>query len=217
MTMTPISTMPTTIGTVPSCVYILCSLVANAGMAITGFGSALLFILVYTLCEMCGLLTAAACTPAEICSMKYAVFFQALSLLGSTPYLVYKARTRSSRRRTTRRTAEEEEKNAGVITQKLLCTLLPATLVATPCGQWFQEKGTNRCIVLRRDSTRLHVLRITELITSRLRFLLFVSFFFFLARSLAVSYCFLFSFYGVSTQFVDPDPLRYRDHNDDGL
>ena len=148
MTMTPISTMPTTIGTVPSCVYILCSLVANAGMAITGFGSALLFILVYTLCEMCGLLTAAACTPAEICSMKYAVFFQALSLLGSTPYLVYKARTRSSRRRTTRRTTEEEEeeedKNAGVITQKLLSTLLPATLVATPCGQWFQEKGTER-------------------------------------------------------------------------
>ena len=147
MTTTPLSTMPTTIGAVPSCVYILCSFVANAGMAITGFGSALLFILVYTLCEMLGLLTAAACTPSEIlCSMKYAVFFQALSLLGSTPYLVYKA-TRSSRSRTTRRTTEDEEKNADVITQKLLSTLLPATLVATPCGQWFQEKGTNRCVV----------------------------------------------------------------------
>ena len=146
MTLLPIAIRTYSIGLVPSCVYILCSFVSNAVQAITGFGSAILFILVYTLCEMCGLLTAAACHPAEICSMKYAVFFQALSLLGSTPYLVYKA-TRSSRRRTTRRTTEDEEKNADVITQKLLSTLLPATLVATPCGQWFQEKGTNRCVV----------------------------------------------------------------------
>ena len=146
MTLLPIAIRTYSIGLVPSCVYILCSFVSNAVQAITGFGSAILFILVYTLCEMCGLLTAASCHPAEICSMKYAVFFQALSLLGSTPYLVYKA-TRSSRRRTTRRTTEDEEKNADVITQKLLSTLLPATLVATPCGQWFQEKGTNRCVV----------------------------------------------------------------------
>ena len=145
MTLLPIAIRTYRIGLVPSCVYILCSFVSNAVQAITGFGSAILFILVYTLCDVCGVLhltTAAgtaACHPSEfMCSMKYAVFLQAVSLIGAAPYLVYTAMRSSSSSRPT----GEEEKADAVRTQKLLLAVIPATLVATPCGQWLQDKGT---------------------------------------------------------------------------
>ena len=178
MTLLPIAIRTYSIGLVPSCVYILCSFVSNAVQAITGFGSAILFILVYTLCDVCGVLhltTAAgtaACHPSEfMCSMKYAVFLQAVSLIGAAPYLVYTAmRSRSSRRTTGEEKADAvltqkvslivipatlstrsssssssttgEEQEDAVLTQKLLLAVIPATLVATPCGQWLQDKGT---------------------------------------------------------------------------
>ena len=177
MTLLPIAMRTYSIGLVPSCVYILCSFVSNAVQAITGFGSAMLFILFYTLCDVGGVLhmtTAAgtaACHPSEfMCSMKYAVFLQAVSLIGAAPYLVYTAMRSSSTTGEEKRasliiiparlsmrssrissTMGEEQEDA-VLTQKLLLAVIPATLVATPCGQWLQDKGTLQygrvCVVL---------------------------------------------------------------------
>ena len=184
MTLLPIAIRTYSIGLVPSCVYILCSFVSNAVQAITGFGSAMLFILFYTLCDVGGVLhmtTAAgtaACHPSEfMCSMKYAVFLQAVSLIGAAPYLVYTA-MRSSTTGEEKRTSliiiparlsmrsscissstTGEEQEDAVLTQKLLLAVIPATLVATPCGQWLQDKGTLqygrvcRVVVLQRDWT----------------------------------------------------------------
>lgn len=107
------------IGPLPALVYILSSFVANAGVAITGFGMALIFVFVYTIFDVFGGM--ADCQPSELCDMKYAVFIQSLSLVGSMPFLIYKSNARTH------------------ANKRLLYTLIPITLVSTPAGQMCQD------------------------------------------------------------------------------
>ena len=107
------------IGSVPALVYILCSFIANAGVAITGFGMALIFVFVYTLFDVFGKMN--DCHPMELCDMKYAVCLQSLSLVGSMPVLLYKSNVIRHANRL------------------LLYTLIPVTLVSTPLGQYCQD------------------------------------------------------------------------------
>lgn len=107
------------IGIVPALVYSLCSFVANAGVAVTGFGMALIFVFVYTLFDVFGKMT--DCHPIELCDMKYAVCLQSLSLVGSMPFLLYKSNALQHANR------------------HLLYTLIPVTLVSTPFGQYCQD------------------------------------------------------------------------------
>eukprot|EP00977_Amphora_coffeiformis_P024612 scaffold16412_cov171-Amphora_coffeaeformis.AAC.9 len=107
------------IGSVPALVYILCSFIANAGVAITGFGMALIFVFVYTLFDMFGKMN--DCHPMELCDMKYAVCLQSLSLVGSMPVLLFKSNVIRHANRL------------------LLYTLIPVTLVSTPFGQYCQD------------------------------------------------------------------------------
>ena len=109
------------IGPLPATVYILCSFIANAGVSVTGFGMALIFVFVYTIFDVFGMMSNQSCIPQELCDMKYAVFIQSLSLIGSMPFLMYKSNARQ---------------NAN---KYLLQTLIPITLVATPFGQMCQN------------------------------------------------------------------------------
>jgi len=108
------------IGPYPTLVYILSSFIANVGVSITGFGMALIFVFVYTIFDMFGNMKT-SCTPLELCDMKYAVFVQSLSLVGSVPYLMYKAKIPTH------------------ANKSLLSTLMPVTLLSTPAGQLLQD------------------------------------------------------------------------------
>jgi len=107
------------IGSVPALVYTLCSFIVNAGVAITGFGMALIFVFVYTLFDVFGKMT--DCHHMELCDMKYAVCLQSLSLVGSMPVLLYKSNVIRHANRL------------------LLYTLIPVTLIGTPFGQYCQD------------------------------------------------------------------------------
>eukprot|EP00539_Tryblionella_compressa_P012342 CAMPEP_0178826984 /NCGR_PEP_ID=MMETSP0746-20121128/7026_1 /TAXON_ID=913974 /ORGANISM="Nitzschia punctata, Strain CCMP561" /LENGTH=338 /DNA_ID=CAMNT_0020488811 /DNA_START=1 /DNA_END=1017 /DNA_ORIENTATION=- len=112
----PVDSGASHIGTIPTLVYILCSFIANAGVSITGFGMALIFVFVFTIFDVLGCMKDC---PEGMCDMKYVVCLQSLSLVGSMPFLIYKAK-------------------AWNANQQLLSTLVPVTLVSTPAGQWCQ-------------------------------------------------------------------------------
>lgn len=114
------------IGLVPCAIYILSSFIANVGVAVTGFGMGLIFIFVYTLFDVGGMMT--ACDPVVLCDMKYAVFIQSLSLAGSMPLLMYKSNIRTH------------------ANKLLLFTLIPVTLISTPIGQLLQDHVSSSLI-----------------------------------------------------------------------
>ena len=118
----------------PTIWYCGCSFVANAGVAITGYGMALIFVTVYTVGELSGGFDDddGGCFEKEqsdahqeevnLCGIKYAVFLQSLSLVGSMPMLLF---------------AADAFRNSN---PALLETLIPITLIATPFGQYCQTK-----------------------------------------------------------------------------
>jgi uncharacterized membrane protein YfcA len=116
------------IGPIPAMVYILCSFIANVGSAITGYGQALIFVFVYTVFDIFGMMV--DCQPNDLCGVKYAVCLQTLSLVGSVPLLMYQS---------------NPAKHAN---RYLLTTLIPVTLVSTPFGQWCQDYVSSSVIRL---------------------------------------------------------------------
>ena len=89
----------------------------NMGVAVTGFGMAIIFILVF---QIAAVVQYAAGADAQ--SFKYAVFIQSLSLLVAQPLLLWNAQISQHG------------------SWPLLLLMIPATLVATPLGQLTGEQ-----------------------------------------------------------------------------
>ena len=114
----------------PTLWYCGCSFVANAGVAITGYGMALIFVTVYTVGELSAGFDYDGCSQQDqedsqevnLCGIKYAVFLQSLSLVGSMPMLLF---------------AADAFRNSN---PALLETLIPITLISTPLGQYCQTR-----------------------------------------------------------------------------
>jgi len=115
--------------------YIIASFIANAGVSITGFGMALIFVFIYTIFDVLGWMQCPSSSSSSnhyynmdnhnnvmnMCDMKYAVFIQSLSLVGAIPFLIIKTNVRQ---------------NANY---ELLFMLIPVTIVSTPLGQLSQN------------------------------------------------------------------------------
>jgi uncharacterized membrane protein YfcA len=112
------------IGPLPTFWFCLCSFIANAGVSVVGFGMALIFVTVYTVVDVAGGFEECRSVNdsmnMSLCGIKYAVFLQSLSLVGSMPILMAHA---------------DAFKNAN---RALLHTLIPVTLISTPLGQYCQ-------------------------------------------------------------------------------
>ena len=96
-------------------VFALAAFLGNFGVAVTGFGNAILFLLVYTIFDLAGVMECASC------DIKEAVFIQTLGLASAIPLLIYKA-----------------EVHKG-FDRKLLMAFIPATIFGTPLGQICQD------------------------------------------------------------------------------
>ena len=89
----------------------------NMGVAVTGFGMAIIYLLVF---QVAAVVQYAAGADAQ--SFKYAVFIQSLSLLAAQPLLLWNAQVSQHG------------------SWPLLLLMIPATLVATPLGQLTGEQ-----------------------------------------------------------------------------
>lgn len=95
--------------------FSLFSFVGNAGVALTGFGHAIIFIFVWQIAVLAGYHS----------SFTYAVFIQALSLLAAQPLLVFKAQIHK------------------FAPKRMLLYFIPVTILSTPLGQYTgQNVGT---------------------------------------------------------------------------
>jgi len=85
----------------------LCSFLGNVGVAVTGFGMAIVYLFIWQIAVISGYES----------NFKYAVFIQALALLSAQPLLLYSVgiKTHASR--------------------KMLFYFIPMTLISTPLGQ----------------------------------------------------------------------------------
>ena len=88
----------------------------NMGVAVTGLGMAIVYLLIF---QFAAVVQYAAGADAQ--SFKYAVFIQSLSLLVAQPLLLWNAQI-------------------SQISWSLLLLMIPATLVATPLGQLTGEQ-----------------------------------------------------------------------------
>lgn len=88
-------------------VLALAAFVGNAGVAVTGFGMAIIYWLVIQVADACGY-------PVDV---KFAIFLQALSLLAAQPLLVNNANPRKYAKRS------------------LMQLFIPVTVISTPIGQ----------------------------------------------------------------------------------
>ena len=86
-----------------------CAVLGNVGVAITGFGHAIIFLFVYQIMALCGY---------DGVDIKFAVFVQMLALLAGQPLLLHKASLR---------------KHA---TRPFMLLFLPVTVLSTPLGQY---------------------------------------------------------------------------------
>ena len=89
----------------------------NMGVAVTGFGMAIIYLLVF---QVAAVVQYAAGADAQ--SFKYAVFIQSLSLLVAQPLLLWNAQISQHG------------------SWPLLLLMIPATLVSTPLGQLTSEQ-----------------------------------------------------------------------------
>ena len=89
----------------------------NMGVAVTGFGMAIVYLLIF---QIAAVVQYAAGADAQ--SFKYAVFIQSLSLLVAQPLLLWNAQISQHG------------------SWPLLLLMIPATLVATPLGQLTGEQ-----------------------------------------------------------------------------
>ena len=85
----------------------ICTFFGNIGVAVTGFGMAIVYLFIWQICVLCGFVS----------DMKFAVFIQAIALMCAQPMLLWKAKMREH------------------CTRELLQLFLPITVIATPLGQ----------------------------------------------------------------------------------
>lgn len=102
---------------VPIVVFSLASFIGNFGVAITGFGMAIIFLFVYTIADLVNLVECSKCT------LKDAVFFQTLALGSAIPLMLFNTRDIIKEHRS----------------KELLMTFIPATVVGTPIGNFLQD------------------------------------------------------------------------------
>lgn len=102
----------------PIIVFSIASFIGNFGVAITGFGMAIIFLLVYTIADLFGIFD-----ECSKCDLRNAVFFQTLALGSAVPIMLYKSRSIIREHRS----------------KELLATFIPATVVGTPIGNFLQE------------------------------------------------------------------------------
>lgn len=88
----------------------LSSCLGNVGVALTGFGMAIVYLFVWQIAVLSGYDTAYA-------NFKYAIFIQALALFSAQPLLIYKAEIREHASR------------------RMLMYFIPITILSTPLGQ----------------------------------------------------------------------------------
>lgn len=96
-------------------VFIFASFLATFGVIVTGFGNALVFLLVYTIADFTGVL--------ESYDMKQAIFLQSISLCGAVPGILWSSRS-----------IIKQHAN-----KKLLLAFIPATVIGTPIGNVLQD------------------------------------------------------------------------------
>ena len=102
-----------------------CAFFGNMGVAVTGFGMAIIYLLVF---QLAAVIQYAAGADGQ--SFKYAVFVQSLSLLAAQPLLLWNAQISQH----------------GSL--PLLLLMIPATLVATPLGQLTGEQVLALALIL---------------------------------------------------------------------
>ncbi|CAK0796965.1 unnamed protein product [Prorocentrum cordatum] len=89
-------------------VYALATFLGNVGVAVTGFGMAIVYLFVWQVARLCG-------WEADF---KHAVFIQAIGLFAAQPLLLRQANIRKHGSR------------------NLLKLFVPVTVLSTPLGQW---------------------------------------------------------------------------------
>ena len=102
---------------VPIVVFSLAAFIGNFGVAVTGFGMAIIFLLVYTIADLANLVNCSNCT------LRDAVFFQTLALGSAVPIMLFQSR----------KIVREHW------SKELLWTFIPATVVGTPIGNFLQD------------------------------------------------------------------------------
>ena len=95
-------------------VYALAAFLGNVGVAVTGFGMAIVFLFVWQICILLGY---------EGDDVKYAVFIQTLALAAALPFLMYEAKIREH------------------ATRALLLPFIPVTIISTPLGNFASESA----------------------------------------------------------------------------
>lgn len=98
-------------------IFASASFLGTLGMAVTGFGMALVFIAVYTIADVAGLLNCA------YCDVKGAIFFQAIGLAAIIPFMLWASR-------------DVIKTNAS---RTLLLAFIPGTIIGTPIGNILQD------------------------------------------------------------------------------
>ena len=102
----------------PIIVFSIASFIGNFGVAITGFGMAIIFLLVYTIADLFHVFN-----DCSICDMRNAIFIQSLALASAVPIMLYQSR--------------------AIIrehwSKELLISFIPATIAGTPIGNFLQK------------------------------------------------------------------------------
>jgi uncharacterized membrane protein YfcA len=100
----------------PIIVFSIAAFIGNFGVAVTGFGMAIIFLFVYTIADLFKLVECSRCGLID------AVFFQTLALGAAVPLLLFKSKS--------------------IIkdhwSKELIATFVPATIVGTPLGNFMQ-------------------------------------------------------------------------------